>query len=214
MVVDGILYILGGYNNNRGFLNSIESKERGGVKWTELTSRAMPSTLMYTCAAPIGTTGIMVAGGQPEAFVYSTDQAWSLDLTTGVWTPELSMGEGVRAGHACIDYTLNGDQGMLLTGGCNVAGCDEETAKVEFFNYRTKAWSTLNPMKKARSHHTLAWVGDQVAAIAGDSSIEGTFDSIEFFDGRDWTMSSMTLSQIRYGQGTPSYVSGNAYKCY
>ena len=213
-VVDGLLYVLGGYNNNQGFLNSMEVKERGGPRWTSLPLSTMPSPLMWSCAASIGTTGIMVAGGQPEAFVYAIDQAWSLDLTTGIWTPEQSMPHGVRAAHACIEYNYQGDQGMLLTGGCDVAGCSEETTTTEFFNYRTRTWTELAPLNKARSHHTMAYVGDKVAAIAGDNSLSGEFDDVELFDGVSWTTHPSRLTYPRDSQGTPAYVPDSFYKCY
>jgi hypothetical protein len=56
-----------------------------------------------------------------------------------------------RKDHACLLAEINGDKGILVSG-----GVDENDAllnSVEFYSLRTESWTELSELKNARTEH-------------------------------------------------------------
>ena len=60
LVFNGEMVVLGGYNNNQGWLNAVEKKTANG--WELMADWTMPRYIFDFCAVPMDDTRIMVLG--------------------------------------------------------------------------------------------------------------------------------------------------------
>ncbi len=61
-VVGGKMVVVGGYNNNDGWLNAIEYKEPGTDTWTYDTRYDMPAGVFDHCAVSMDDNKVVVIG--------------------------------------------------------------------------------------------------------------------------------------------------------
>ncbi len=56
-----------------------------------------------------------------------------------------------RKDHACILAEINGDKGILVSGGVDAE--EKLLSSVEFYSLRTESWTELSGLKTGRTEH-------------------------------------------------------------
>ncbi|XP_059097535.1 influenza virus NS1A-binding protein homolog [Tigriopus californicus] len=203
------MVILGGYNDRNGWLDEVERYDPVSKTWEVMTDWTLPRKLFNLCALPMDDTHIIIAGGNEYDQAYR-DLVDILDITTGVWESAEPLPFG-RAAHDCINYELEGEKGLLMTGGCTDA-CQNHANETLFFSYTDRSWTILAELNEKKMGHKMTWLDGQVAVIGGyrDSLI----GNVEVFDGIEWTVRSDSLTFARWAFGLPDYIpSGSSIGC-
>ena len=61
VVLNGEMVVMGGYNNNQGWLSAVEKRGSDG-EWSEMEGWALPRLIFDFCAVPMDDNRIMVLG--------------------------------------------------------------------------------------------------------------------------------------------------------
>lgn len=182
LVFNGEMIVMGGYNQNIGWLNAVEKRSSDGT-WTEMEAWAMPRMIFDFCAVQMDDHRIMVLGGNVIGLFDSNDMD-ILDTTTNTWSKGPSMAKR-RATHDCIVTEHNGEQGVMVTGGCS-SNCLYHLHDTSFFSFASETWTELGQMEVGRMGHKMTTIGGKPTVIGGFD--HGELNSIEEFDGTQWTL--------------------------
>jgi len=186
----------GGYRQQRS-LNTMEvldpAKPKAG--WKRLDGLKMPTGVSEHCSAVIkGRNGkeIMITGGKGKK-----NRAMKLNMKTKRWYSLNEMKRG-RQNHACIKASLNGQPGLIVSGGSSSG--NSSLASVEFYNAKTGAWLQMPRMRRARSGHAMTITNGKLMVVGGKrkgkSGIQ-TLDDMEIFTGKRWVKSKQKLKKPR-----------------
>ena len=69
LVFNGEMVVMGGYNQNQGWLNFVEKRNADG-SFTEMTDWQMPRQIFDFCAVDMGNNKIMVLGNYGLSWFY------------------------------------------------------------------------------------------------------------------------------------------------
>eukprot|EP00095_Tigriopus_kingsejongensis_P008030 maker-scaffold630_size122347-snap-gene-0.14 protein:Tk08030 transcript:maker-scaffold630_size122347-snap-gene-0.14-mRNA-1 annotation:"ig domain-containing protein" len=207
-VMNDQMVIMGGYNDRAGWLDEVERYDPTNRTWEVLKDWTLPRKLFNFCAQPMDDTHVIIVGGNEYGEDYR-DLVDILDTTTGIWETAEPLPFG-RASHDCINYELNGDKGLLVSGGCTEA-CLNHVADTLFFSYSTRTWTPLQPLNRAKMGHKMTWVDGKVTAIGG--YLESLLNDVETFDGTAWTVRPNTLKFGRWAFGLPDYLPNGNFAC-
>merc|ERR1712051_1034325 len=113
IVFNGEMLVMGGYNQNIGWLNAVEKRSSDG-SWTEMEPWTLPRMIFDFCAVQMDENRIMVLGGNIIG-QFDSDDMDILDTTTNTWSKGPSMAKR-RATQDCIVTEHNGERGVMVTG--------------------------------------------------------------------------------------------------
>ena len=106
------------------------------------------------CALAVSPTTIAVLGGERTndngEEVMATSDMLTYSSDDGEWISQPAMFQA-RKDHACLMAEIDGDKGVLVTGG--VDADDLLLDSVEFYSLQNEAWAELRPMKRPRTEH-------------------------------------------------------------
>lgn len=199
---DGRLVILGGYNTGSAWLDTVEVKEAGnGKPFNMVDGWKLPRKMFDLCAVAINNTHIFIAGGS----MYGKPQVEAadiLDTTTNTWhsLPNMPL---ARSAPGCILTEVNGESGILVTGGLNSEQL-EQTKRTEFLSLSTHKWTQLENLVQDRMGHNIFQLGakNKLTVVGGYSQTEGQLFGVETYtEGQGWRKSS-ALKFARYFYGS------------
>jgi len=203
LVFNGEMIVMGGYNQNMGWLNAVEKRSSDGT-WTEMEPWAMPRMIFDFCAVQMDDHRIMVLGGNIIGQFDSNDMD-ILDTTTNTWSKGPSMAKR-RATHDCIVTEHNGERGVMVTGGCS-SNCLYHLKDTSFFSFASETWTELEPMNVGRMGHKMTVIGGKPTVIGGFD--HGELKSIEEFDGTSWQLRSEKIEFATYVFASPDEIPEN-----
>jgi hypothetical protein len=208
VVLDDEMVVLGGYNDRNGWLDSVEKKTRATNDWLRMDDWKLPRKMFNFCAAAVDSTRIVVAGGNEYGKPY-LDLVDVLDTVSNTWTSADPLTVG-KASLGCLTVTHEGEQGLLVTGGC-INNCQDHLDEVAFLSYSTLTWTALPSLNEARMGHKMAWIDGMPAVVGGyTTDLKRT---IELWDGTQWVMHPQELSFGRWAFGMPSYLPKSEIAC-
>jgi len=170
---DGRIYVIGGYNEQRGTLRTVEVYTPSTNTWA--TAASMPSA-RYTLATAVGDDGNIYAfGGTINNESQATVEAYN--PTTNTWstldkmfTPRTGLA-AVTAKDGLI-YLIGGDDGRSIF----------PLTTVLTFKASTKAWSGVQSNLVGRSHLAAAEGADgKLYVLGGYEPINGAMATVEAY---------------------------------
>jgi len=211
LVLNGEMYVMGGYNDNAGWLDSVDYKPAEQCEFQPKPEWRMLRGMYNFCA--VGHQNkIYTIGGSIYAFLENSDIANVdiLDTTTGNWTSAEPLPLS-RSSTSCAIYNLNGDDGILVAGGCDES-CHEHLDDTLFFSFATQTWQTLPATLN------IPRMGMKMVLIGGKPTVIGGYytdllESVEEFDGTQWTLRQDKLSFGRYQYAMPSTLPEDVFTC-
>lgn len=203
IVFNGEMLVMGGYNQNIGWLNAVEKRSSDG-SWTEMEPWTLPRMIFDFCAVQMDDTRIMVLGGNIIG-QFDSDDMDILDTTTNTWTKGPSMAKR-RATQDCIVTEHNGERGVMVTGGCS-SNCLFHLKDTSFFSFVTETWTELAPMNVGRMGHKMTIINGKPTVIGGFD--HGELNTIEEFDGTSWSLRAEKISFASYVFGSPDDIPEN-----
>jgi len=200
LVFNGEMMVMGGYNQNMGWLNAVEKRSSDGT-WTEMEPWAMPRMIFDFCAVQMDDHRIMVLGGNVIGQFDSNDMD-ILDTTTNTWSKGPSMAKR-KATHDCIVTEVNGEKGVMVTGGCS-SNCLYHLHDTSFFSFATETWTELEPMNTGRMGHKMTIIDGKPTVIGGFD--HGELKTIEEFDGSSWSLRAEKIEFATYVFASPDEI--------
>ncbi|MBU1712100.1 MAG: hypothetical protein KKD47_03250 [Proteobacteria bacterium] len=245
-VVNGKIYIIGGFSKQGRSSAVVEEYDPSKDKWSQKAS--MPTSMGMTSAVAVGKT-IYVIGGRNESGITNIVQAY--DTQRNSWNNVKSMSTArwnhmvaVVGGHIYVFGGITGvgnrreaiDKGEIydpakdswsngasmpnakqgaaiavnqpkiyICGGRSGAGnSGYVTGSVDIFDTILKTWSSLSPMKKARTGSQASVVNGKLYVIGGAADGVAT-NSVEVYDIKSNTWGSqLTLQKPRTGHSVTS----------
>lgn len=163
---DESIVVLGGYNDKEGWLDSVEMKAAGGCEFVVQQSWTMPRKIFDFCAVALDSTHILIAGGSNPG-VAQTANVDILNTETGEWTPVEQL-PVARSAPGCILTEIDGEEGVMLTGGFNTAQ-GEHLYDSLFYRPSTGKWEQLEEMYEDRMGHGVFHLGasKKVTVVGG-----------------------------------------------
>jgi len=184
----------GGYDHGNGDKSEVE--EYNGSTWSEVTD--LPGNQRSQGAAGTQTAGL-VFGGDPAPI-----RTQSLEYDGTNWTSSGTLNTGRKYLAGCGIQTL-----ALAVGGS--VGTPVRSAATE--EYNGSSWTSGNSFTEGRS--ALACFGVQTHAVIAGGADPSIVNSIEEYDGTNWTTSPATLATARrytsgFGSGTAGVIAGGS----
>ena len=185
----------GGYVFGGG--NKAEVEEYNGSTWSEVNN--LPAIQRSQGSAGIQTAGLVFGGDPPP-----TIRTQSLEYDGTNWTSSGTLNTGRKYLAGCGTQSL-----ALAVGGST--GAPARSAATE--EYNGSSWTSGNSFTEGRS--ALACFGVQTHAVIAGGADPGIVNSIEEYDGTNWTTSPATLATARrytsgFGSGTAGAIAGGS----
>ena len=112
------MFVLGGFIDGRRTFTSDRLMVTGDENLEDVSWRGgpeLPESRARFCAVPLGGTRFAILGGETEDDMATVDFK-TYDAETGDWVTQPAMKQA-RKDHACVTTEINGDKGVLVTGG-------------------------------------------------------------------------------------------------
>merc|ERR1712165_555563 len=211
LVFEGQLVVMGGYNDMQGWLDSVDVKAVGGCEFSSKTEWKLQRGMYNFCA--VSHAGkIYTIGGTVHKLFENNDIANVdvLDTKTNTWSSAQDLPVG-RESAACMVTEVGGEEGILVTGGCN-NNCLDHLDDTLFYSFKSEEWKVLDAkLNTPRMRMKMVDVGGKPTVIGG--YYDYIIDTIEEFDGTKWNLRPDNLEMKRYAYGMPSYIPESALKC-
>jgi hypothetical protein len=157
-VVDGAVYVTGGYNTDEGVrLSSVERYCPASDMWT--SGASMPTRRCAHCTCAVGNYMTMyVLGGDCDGVL--TSSVLKYEVGSDSWSEVAPMPEAVVDSTACV----LGDM-IYVFGGRN--NDDDPVGTVYKYDVGADEWSTCTPMPEPRYHSRACSMGNMMYVVGG-----------------------------------------------
>jgi len=211
LVHEGQLVVMGGYNDMQGWLDSVDIKAKGGCEFARKEEWKLKRGMYNFCA--VSHAGkIYTIGGTIHKLFDNNDikNVDVLDTATNTWTAAEDLPVG-RESAACMVTEVEGEEGILVTGGCDNT-CLNHLDDTLFFSFKTETWKTLDAkLNVPRMRMRMVDIGGKPTVVGGYN--DNILRTIEEFDGEKWVLKDHQLRDERYAYGMPSYLPESVVKC-
>ena len=186
-VVDGVIYVIGGFRATGGNTDVVEAYDTAGDSWSVQTP--LPQNLDHAGAAAVGDK-VYVVGGYISLFQGTISAAtYEYDPVADTWTARAPM-PLARAAAA----TVLVDGIIYVLGGVG----PQETIPLAY-NPASNSWTQLAPIAAAREHLTASVVDGKIYVIGGRQNVTENVDTVEVYDPATDTW--QTLAPIPTARG-------------
>ena len=181
------LIVLGGSGGDIDVLDSLEIYEENG--WTIGIDLPLGANHTLGGACAVTSKGLLyLIGG------YGGGYLGSVYVLNDVNSPEWIEKEQMyinRRKHACLVTTVNGQEGILVSGGLT----GPALKSTEFYSFETESWEILGDLQVGRIGHYMAEIDGEIYALGGSG-----LNSTEIFDrgSNTWSMSHWQLPGDNY----------------
>ncbi|GFR40675.1 hypothetical protein Agub_g1263 [Astrephomene gubernaculifera] len=168
-VLDGKVYIIGGYDDADNFLSSVEQLDPATGVWRLLPdSSNMASAREHARAVAVGSY-IYVAGGHGEDYPVTLDIVERFDPSSGTWS---TMAPMTTARSDFGIATVPGGRILAAGGACANAECIVDGrfstwSEVEEYSVVGNTWVRRAPLPQPLYRFGMAWVAGGVYAFGG-----------------------------------------------
>jgi Kelch motif len=205
-VLNGKIYVIGGYNENTVSTDTVEVYDPATNKWT--SAHPIPLPLNHNSAA--------VAAGKLYSFGGLSKQAFVYDPVSNSWSAVAPM----NSLHDATPAVGVIDDKIYVAGGVNLLGTS--TREVEVYDPAAKTWTGLASMHVARNHVSGGVINGKFYAAGGRGSTDAPTD-LEVYDpqtdnwstlanmptGRSGTAAGVINGELYvFGGETPNLVHG------
>src|SRR5262249_25205115 len=174
-VVDGLIYVPGGFNDEGDTVNVVEGYDPAADQWRRIA--AIPGPRNH----PLVTADhgrVYVFGGARDSRTPRTATAWTYDPAADTWSSLAPMPETREAG-----------AGVTLGDFLYVIGGVGDTMDLLRYDPRANTWKRLAPLHEQREHVAGAGVDGGVYAVGGRWGAGGELKTVEVYDpiANTWT---------------------------
>jgi len=201
LVFNGEMLVMGGYNQNQGWLDFVEKRNADG-SFTNMPEWKLPRQIYDFCAVDMGNGKIMVLGGNILNGIFDSADMDILDTATNTWSSGPPMAKN-RATHDCVVTEYAGEQGVMVTGGCS-NNCAYHLKDTSFFSFVTETWTELPPLVEGRMGHKMTILNGKPTVIGGFD--ESELANIEEFDGTNWVSRAEKMPFGTHVYGSPDAI--------
>ena len=175
--VDGVIYVIGGYNVNPGLhsigTSIVESYDLATGNWT--TKSSMLTTRMLHCSCTVNGKIYAIGGYQRSHYDSPIDIVEEYDPLTDTWTTKTPM----PTKRACFAVGVVNGKIYAIGGMTNNYA---ELSKVEMYDPITDFWKTQAPMPTAKNYLSASVVNGKIYVIGGSVSVYGVLNKVEMYD--------------------------------
>jgi N-acetylneuraminic acid mutarotase len=198
--VNGSILAIGGFDPNKpDVFSSVEARPVDG-SGTWRTVAPMPTARANAAVAVLGGTVYAVGGFTNDQ---TLDTVEKFDVATGSW----SSGTKLPAPRGAAGAAALGDLLYVAGGSVTVGPDDEITASVLVYSPMKQSWTSVAPMPTARWRLRLVAAAGHLYAIGGQSESGTTLSTVERYDPKanTWT----TVTPMNQDRGVPGVVAVN-----
>jgi len=178
--IGGSMVVVGGATDQSDPTGALEVFDNEKEEWTLRNDLRLLEPRHSFCAVPVNSSTIMVLGGWGGQGPLQSTELINMD------TGEHVMGKDLPEpsyGHACLVTEINGQLGVLVTGGAL-------TGKLtRFLSFKTMKWSVLSKLLYSTDGH-------KMILIEGVPTLF-SWENIQKFDGEKWYQSDKRLPESR-----------------
>ena len=201
--VNGLIYVIGGYNPANGGEYSPSPNQVYNPSTDSWSSAASPSVARSFASAQAVGGKIYLIGGCVLSCVSKTSETEQFDPATAVWTTMASM------------RTSRGGMGSVVAGGLIyvIGGGDSNgvyLTTTETYDPSTNVWTTKAPMPTARGEFGAALQQGKIYAFGGVNP-GGYLSTNEVYDPSSDTWAESTPLPVTMGGNTGAVAYGSAY---
>lgn len=178
--IGGTMVVVGGTTDDSDATGALEIYDTETEKWVLRKDLRMSQPRHSFCAVPVNETTVMVLGGWGGKG--PLDSTELINLATG----SQSLGKPLPEpsyGHACLVTEINGQSGVLVTGGALTG------QKARFLSFKTQKWTELSKLLFRTDGH-------KMILIEGVPTLF-SWENIQKFDGEKWYQSEQKLADSR-----------------
>lgn len=187
------IYILGGYNNEDGFLDRVDIYD---IKSNEWTLGAYMPTPKSSFVAEVINGNIYCIGGEIEGGYSDTLEVYNISSNSWSQTRSLSIARGD------IDGVYKDDKIYIVGGydGSNILDT------VDVYNVKTGEWNTLSSLNIARYSASVTVYRDEIYVLGGYNSSHLAVNSVEKYNITNNTWEVMgSMSDVKGGATAQSF---------
>ena len=165
----------------------------------------LPIGVKNHCALRLGNF-VYCIGGREQGFddYVGSERVWRMNISACSneieWKSITPMNES-RTEFGAAVYTMNGQEGIIVAGGCGRAAA----ATAEFYSPSQNIWESLPDLNRPRYGNALVANEESVYAIGGKDIDGAVLDTIEVFKVNAWQVATCTLKRPRYLFAAVSY---------
>jgi N-acetylneuraminic acid mutarotase/fibronectin type 3 domain-containing protein len=190
-VVDGKLYVFGGYNSFTpvNVLTNIDVYDPATDTWTSL-DEPMPTPLTHIGAALEG-QDIYFAGGyvglQGGGQIFATDEVWKFNVDSLEWTPLPPLPEARGSGGLAI---IEGN--LHFFAGSDIRRHDRSEHWILSLDDLEAGWRSAPALVPGRNHHAAVTLGGKIYSIGGQQGQDAAHTALELVTVWDPATSTWT----------------------
>jgi len=181
-VVDGLIYVPGGFDDEGNSTNVLEVYDPSADRWRRLA--AMPQSRNHPMVTAYhGRVYVFGGAGAPRS-APRTLTAWAYDPVANTWSSLAPMPETREAG-----------AGVTLGDFLYVIGGVGDTRDLLRYDPRANTWKRLAPLHEQREHVAGVMLGGRLYAIGGRWGAGGELKTVELYDpsANTWTETTPML---------------------
>ncbi len=191
-VVNGKLYVLGGYLNNPfRVLDTVDVYNPADNMWTQIT-KPMPKPLSHA-GTEVDGNNIYLAGGyigKPGGGqTFATKDVWKYNVNTNEWTPMTSLPQARGGG----GLALLGRE-LHFFGGSDIKRADKGTHWALNLDDPTPSWDLKAPLLNPRNHIGDATLGGKIYALGGQRGQDAA--SVTQTSVHSWDPATNTWTEV------------------
>jgi N-acetylneuraminic acid mutarotase len=196
-VVDGLIYVPGGFDDESDNSNVLEVYDPAADHWRQLA--AMPQPRNHPMVAAYHGR-VYVFGGAADSRTPRTTTAWAYDPAADTWSSLAPMPETRVAG-----------AGVTLGDFLYVIGGVGDTVDLLRYDPKANKWKRLAPLHEQREHVAGVALGGKLYAIGGRWGAGGELKTVAVYDptANAWTETTPML-EVRAG-GAAVIVQGRIF---
>ena len=169
-VVDGVIYVIGGFRVTGGNTDLVEAYDTAADSWS--VKMPLPLNLDHAGAAAVGEK-VYLVGGYISLFQGTISSAtYEYDPAADEWTTRAPM-PLARAAAATVSVAGT----IYVLGGVG----PQETIPLAY-DPTSNSWTQLAPMGSAREHLTASAVDGKIYVIGGRQNVTENVDTAEVYD--------------------------------
>ena len=169
-LLDGVIYIIGGFRATGGHTNLVEAYDTGGDSWSVKAS--LPQSLDHAGAAAVGGKVYVVGGYSNFALGIISSGTYEYDPMADAWTTRSPM-PLTRAAAATVAL-----DGIIYV----LGGVGPQAAIPLAYDPTANSWTQLAPMSAEREHLTASVADGKIYVVGGRQNVFQNVNTIEEYD--------------------------------
>ena len=169
-LLDGVIYVIGGFRATGGNANLVEAYDTGGDSWS--VKAPLPQSLDHVGAAAVGGKIYVVGGYSNFSQGIISSSTYEYDPMADAWTARAPM-PLTRAAAATVAL-----DGMIYV----LGGVGPQATVPLAYDPTADSWTQLAPLSAEREHLTASVADGKIYVIGGRQSVTMNVNTVEEYD--------------------------------